>query len=227
MLEQTAGVDLPSLSSVVPKAHAFVRTSRLTAAELIYSPSQIALACFSLADRSLVDTWLGVKEEKVEEVEKKRGGNKEEGGRLEREALVKVLEEIGEMIMEAQRNPVDKARVKDVDMRLKWARNPEKDPKSALCVFPSLAPPFLPQFPDGILRLLQVQEAESGGRSSEGSEGKGESGQASRQQRRERFRLNEPPPRFPMPLCIAPLFVPCCMDSFLFSQHSNETSCVL
>jgi hypothetical protein len=187
---QTAGVDLPSLSSAVPKAHSYVRTSRLTAAELIYSPSQIALASFRLADPSLVDKWLGVKEEKVEEVKRKRGteGGAAEGEELEREALVEVLEEIGEMITEAQKNPVDKARVKDVDMRLKWARNPEKDPKSALfVVFPFPLSLSGLTFP---LPLTQVQEAQSGGDCGEGGEGAGEGGEASCRGRWERFRLN-------------------------------------
>lgn len=38
------------------------------------------------------------------------------------------------MIQNAIKNPVAKEAVKAVDQRLKWARNPEKDPNSALCV---------------------------------------------------------------------------------------------
>lgn len=43
-----------------------------------------------------------------------------------------LLVEIGEVILTAKETPVDKAKVTEVDKRLRWARNPEKDPKSAL-----------------------------------------------------------------------------------------------
>ncbi|GAA6032556.1 hypothetical protein JCM8097_004814 [Rhodosporidiobolus ruineniae] len=129
-MQASASADLSALTAATPKAASFVRSSRLTPAELIYSPSQIALACFRLADPSLVDAWLGVKESKS--VPAAPGGEKDEGGKLEHEGLIRVLEEIGAMVTEAQKNPVDKAKVKEIDMRLRWARNPEKDPKSAL-----------------------------------------------------------------------------------------------
>jgi cyclin H len=51
---------------------------------------------------------------------------------LEKEKVVDLLVEIGEVILTAKENPVDKAKVTEVDKRLRWARNPEKDPKSAL-----------------------------------------------------------------------------------------------
>ncbi|GAA5854174.1 hypothetical protein JCM8547_008254, partial [Rhodosporidiobolus lusitaniae] len=131
---QTTGASLPALSAALPKAHSFIRSSRLTSAELLYSPSQIALACFRLADASLVNSWLSSKSSRADAAAEKRGGwtEEEEKERLRDEGLGQVLEEIGEMVLEAQRNPVDRAKATDVDRRLKLARNPEKDPKSAL-----------------------------------------------------------------------------------------------
>lgn len=61
------------------------------------------------------------------------GKKREEDMQLD--ALVRVLEGIGE-IVEGCGNKVDVEVVREVDKRLRWARNPEKDPKSALSVVP-------------------------------------------------------------------------------------------
>ncbi|BGP16969.1 hypothetical protein JCM10213_007415 [Rhodosporidiobolus nylandii] len=131
---QAAGVDLATLTAAAPKAHALVRASRLTSVEFIYTPAQIALACFRLAEPSLADKWLGAKEERLEKGKGKEG--EDAGGtsqeQLEREALLMLLDELQVVVSEAQKNPVDKKRAADVDKRLKLARNPEKDPNSAL-----------------------------------------------------------------------------------------------
>ncbi|GAA6002893.1 hypothetical protein JCM10207_001885 [Rhodosporidiobolus poonsookiae] len=142
---QTAGVDLPLLSAAAPKAHAFVRASRLTSAEFVYSPAQIALACFRLADAALAEQWLGVKEARLGEASAGAGGKgkaapvegDEEAGadkpvELPHEAVLRLLDGLQATVQEAKTNPVDKAKVTEVDKRLKWARNPEKDPKSAV-----------------------------------------------------------------------------------------------
>jgi len=112
-----------------------------------------------LADRSAVETWLKAKSNGASEQKKERearsgsasAGKKEEdageggaraGGedkdgepaQLEEDVLLQLLDEVQGMIQEQQRSTVDKDKVREVDRRLKWARNPEKDPKSALCV---------------------------------------------------------------------------------------------
>lgn len=51
---------------------------------------------------------------------------------MDADELVRCLEEIVAMIQWVVANPVKKEVVKGVDQRLKWARNPEKDPNSAL-----------------------------------------------------------------------------------------------
>ena len=56
----------------------------------------------------------------------------EEEEELEQNELGPVLDQVQSMIEDGQKNPVEKARVKEVDLRLRWARNPEKDPNSAL-----------------------------------------------------------------------------------------------
>ncbi|GAA5967467.1 hypothetical protein JCM21900_004843 [Sporobolomyces salmonicolor] len=121
---QADNLDLPTLAAAAPKAHSFVRGSRQTPAELIYTPSQIAAACLRLADPSLVDTWLRAKTE--------HAAAKKQTGAEEGEVMIQLLDQIGEMVLEVQRTPLDKAKVKDADRRLRWASNPEKDPKSAL-----------------------------------------------------------------------------------------------
>lgn len=45
-----------------------------------------------------------------------------------------MLDAVEATVVHGQKHPVDKARVKEVDLRLRWARNPEKDPNSALYV---------------------------------------------------------------------------------------------
>ncbi|GAA5889368.1 hypothetical protein JCM5296_006342 [Sporobolomyces johnsonii] len=127
---QADHVDLPTLTTAAPKAHSFVRASRQTLAELIYTPSQIATACLRLADSSLIDAWLKAKETAA--AKKQKRGDEGERALVEAEVMRKLLDEVGEMVLEVQRNPLDKAKVKDADRRLRWASNPEKDPKSAL-----------------------------------------------------------------------------------------------
>ncbi|TNY19432.1 cyclin-like protein [Rhodotorula diobovata] len=147
---QTTSVPSPSLASALPRAQAFLRAARLSPAELVYAPSQIALACMRLADREAVETWLEEKLRAGAAVprEGRDGGGegrKEEGGeggapgreegepaQLAQEELLRLLDEVQAMIQEQQRSTVDKNKVREVDRRLKWARNPEKDPKSAL-----------------------------------------------------------------------------------------------
>ncbi|GAA5977908.1 hypothetical protein JCM11641_004326 [Rhodosporidiobolus odoratus] len=139
---QAADVDLSALSAAAPKAHSYVRSSRLTSAEFLYTPAQISLACFRLADSALAEKWLGVKEERLDEAIKKQEGKTGAGGsdagsgdkaeQLQHDALLRLLDEIQEMVSDAQKNPVDKQSVVEVDKRLKLARNPEKDPNSAL-----------------------------------------------------------------------------------------------
>ena len=50
-------VSLEKLQETYQSAVKHVRTSRLTDAELVYTPSQIALAAFSMASADLAASW--------------------------------------------------------------------------------------------------------------------------------------------------------------------------
>ncbi|BGP56168.1 hypothetical protein JCM8202_005936 [Rhodotorula sphaerocarpa] len=137
---QSAGPDASSIAAALPKAQSYCRFSRLTSAELVYTPSQIALACFRLADPALVEQWLAAKESRKRdqpaEIEHtgadKGAGQRAREAELERAEVGRVLDAVEATVVHGQKHPVDKARVKEVDLRLRWARNPEKDPNSAL-----------------------------------------------------------------------------------------------
>ena len=125
-ISQTANIPSATIDAAWTRAKALIRVSRLTDAEFIYTPSQIALAAFRLADATAVDNWLGLKEPRSGAVE---------GEKMEHDALRECLIEIGELMLEAERKGVDTEAVREVDVRLRWARNPEKDPKSAMSVY--------------------------------------------------------------------------------------------
>ena len=88
-------------------ALARVRASRLTDVELIYTPSQIALAAFSLVAPDAATRWIAMK-------------NMSESATLQG-----VLEEIQSVIAQ-QGHPPDVESVREVDRRLKLCKNPEK-----------------------------------------------------------------------------------------------------
>ena len=120
------GVEPASIVPAISKSQSYLRSSRHTSAELIYSPSQIALSCLFLVSPALVEAYLSAKESKA--------GQGKKASVLERKDMLRLLQEIGDTITHSQKNPIEKEKVKDVDKRLKWARNPEKDPSSALYV---------------------------------------------------------------------------------------------
>jgi cyclin H len=82
----------------------YVRASRLTDAELLYPPSQIALACVGLVEPDLANRWAQSKSS---------------------EAVLVVLESIKAIISEESVLP-DVETVREVDRRLKLCKNPEK-----------------------------------------------------------------------------------------------------
>ncbi|KAJ2918999.1 hypothetical protein MD484_g1401, partial [Candolleomyces efflorescens] len=90
-------------------ALAHVRASRLTDAELVYSPPQIALAAFSLAAPEIASRWL-VSKNSDEHIMKPN-----------------VIEEIKTLIL-SQGHPPEIDAVREVDRRLKLCKNPEKVP---------------------------------------------------------------------------------------------------
>ncbi|EMD41772.1 hypothetical protein CERSUDRAFT_128886 [Gelatoporia subvermispora B] len=85
-----------------------VRASRLTDAELVYAPSQIALACLSLASPPLAVAWARSKFPAIPDP-----------------PVLAVLEPIKDMILK-DGSPPEVEAVREVDRRLKLCKNPEK-----------------------------------------------------------------------------------------------------
>ncbi|KAH9486787.1 Cyclin mcs2 [Psilocybe cubensis] len=108
-------LDIQNLPSVTEKlqpelydtALGHIRASRLTDAELIYTPSQIALAAFSLTLPDITSEWIASK-------------TPSDSWRL-----TKSINEIKEMIT-SQGHPPNIESVREVDRRLKICKNPEK-----------------------------------------------------------------------------------------------------
>ncbi|KAI0724426.1 cyclin-like protein [Cerioporus squamosus] len=103
-------VSIEELSKVYEMAHDHVRAARLTDAEFIYTPSQIALACFSLASPALASAWARAKFPSSPHT-----------------PALDVLEPIKEIIYR-DGSPPDVEAVREVDRRLRLCKNPEKIP---------------------------------------------------------------------------------------------------
>ncbi len=86
----------------------YVRAARLTDAEFVYTPSQIALTCFSLASPTLASAWTHAKFPSSPHP-----------------PVLDVLEPIKAMILGDGSSP-DVEAVREVDRRLRLCKNPEK-----------------------------------------------------------------------------------------------------
>ncbi|KAG8927870.1 hypothetical protein FRC01_006786 [Tulasnella sp. 417] len=84
-----------------------VRASRMTDAELIFTPSQIALACLHSVSPALAEQWVDLKSPNSAD------------------AVMETVSRIQEII-DTQSAPPDLVMVKDIDRRLKICTNPEK-----------------------------------------------------------------------------------------------------
>ncbi|KAF9270365.1 cyclin-like protein [Marasmius fiardii PR-910] len=99
----------PNYSSAI----SYVRASRLTDAELVYTPSQIALACLYMTNRDLALKWLRFKEAKLRS-DADHSPN-----------IVGSIETVTNLITNHGHAP-DVEAVREVDRRLKLCKNPEK-----------------------------------------------------------------------------------------------------
>ncbi|TFK57308.1 cyclin-like protein [Heliocybe sulcata] len=93
-----------SIAEIYNSAKIHVRAARLTDAELIYTPSQIALAAFSLASPNIAALWTHAKSS---------------------DSILQIIEPLKQMILQDSRAP-DVETVRDIDRRLKLCKNPEK-----------------------------------------------------------------------------------------------------
>ncbi|KAA1117486.1 hypothetical protein PGT21_008953 [Puccinia graminis f. sp. tritici] len=121
---------LEQLSQAWPEVCALLRTGRLTDAELLWTPSQIACAAWWVADRMVTKAWLKAKADRLQPSSNQSSTYIPSS--LGFDPLTQYLQTLSELLIQAQRKPIDKDRVTAVDRRLRFCRNPEKDPNSAL-----------------------------------------------------------------------------------------------
>ena len=98
--------------SVYDSAMDHIRAARLTDAELIYTPSQVALAALSMAAPTLASQWMESKASKAAD-------------KLSVDDLKTTVNQIQALIREFGHAP-DVESVREVDRRLKLCKNPER-----------------------------------------------------------------------------------------------------
>lgn len=98
-----------------------VRASRLTDVELIYTPSQIALACFSLASPSLASAWARSKYGSPNS----SPSPPESPSPTSEVVVLELLEPIKAAVSHEGTIPEVEV-VREIDRRLKLCKNPEK-----------------------------------------------------------------------------------------------------
>ncbi|KAF9068081.1 cyclin-like protein, partial [Rhodocollybia butyracea] len=119
-LSDTPSDSTRSQNALYDAAIVHVRAARLTDAEFIYTPSQIALACVSLIEPELILAWLASKE--AISIPENRP---DVPPRPSAAALSEPLEAIRSMIANTGKVPNVEA-VREVDRRLRTCKNPEK-----------------------------------------------------------------------------------------------------
>lgn len=122
-----------------PQVLAAILGLRTSDAEFIFTPSQLALACFHQVDPILTKQWIQSKMQ-LSESSKLRKHEQQTGDQSGEDASVdldptslvtQVVDPIAAHIA-ASKQAVDRNAVVDIDKRLKYCTNPEKDPNSAL-----------------------------------------------------------------------------------------------
>ncbi len=116
-------VSIERIQKAFPAALEHLQASRLSDSEFLFTPSQIGLACFHLADAPLIDDFLSWRYESDTSIYG-----------IEKDRLVGILSEVEEVVREVGTGEVDLKKVKEVDKRLRGCTNPEKIPGTALCV---------------------------------------------------------------------------------------------
>ncbi|EKM60956.1 uncharacterized protein PHACADRAFT_84769 [Phanerochaete carnosa HHB-10118-sp] len=109
-IQTLSDIPLDDLSKAYDGALTSIRASRFTDAEFIYTPSQIALACLSIASPALASAWLRSK-----------------SGQGSDDAISAMLEPLKAMVL-SQGSLPDVEAVREVDRRLRLCKNPEKIP---------------------------------------------------------------------------------------------------
>ncbi|WVO16712.1 hypothetical protein L204_104393 [Cryptococcus depauperatus] len=155
-LELQDQLDPPAemILKALPIALNYLSTSYLTDAELIFTPSQISLACWRMADKMLVESFLeqryttafsntGIPNGMTDDKSSEKDDGEDEGTLndsyqyplygLTRSRLLEILDQIQEMISSTE-GDIDLKKVKEIDKRLRQCANPEKIPGTALYI---------------------------------------------------------------------------------------------
>ncbi|KAJ3554699.1 hypothetical protein NM688_g2974 [Phlebia brevispora] len=118
-IQSLPDISMEELRKAYETALTHVRASRLTDAEFIYTPSQIALACLSLAAPQIATAWATFKQDFAQSSPSSTPSAQPDSG------LAAVLEFIKTMIL-TNGSPPNVEAVREVDRRLKICKNPEK-----------------------------------------------------------------------------------------------------
>ncbi|KNZ45519.1 hypothetical protein VP01_802g4 [Puccinia sorghi] len=133
---QAGSVGTDRLGQVWPEVCALLRAARLTDLEFLWTPSQIACAAWWTADREVTEVWLKSKANRVASTSSSSDASTANQDLLPTtlglDPLLRHLQDLSQILIHAQHKPIDKDRVTAVDRRLRFCRNPEKDPNSAL-----------------------------------------------------------------------------------------------
>lgn len=124
---QTTPDSITAVQNSLPTALQNMYASRGTDAEFLFAPSQVALACWRLAARELVDAYL------VEQYAEAEATGAPTPYGAPREDLLRIISDV-EDIVRAGTGDLDLKKVKEVDKRLKACTNPEKIPGTALYI---------------------------------------------------------------------------------------------
>ncbi|POV93953.1 hypothetical protein PSTT_17107 [Puccinia striiformis] len=118
-LQGQAGIN--QLTQAWPEVCGLLRAGRLTDLEFLWTPSQIACAAWWIVDKPIIEIWLKLKSDRLLTTPP-----------LTLNPLIDHLDSISQNLNNAKLKPIDKDRVTAVDRRLRFCRNPEKDPNSNL-----------------------------------------------------------------------------------------------
>lgn len=123
-------IPIDRLNQAWPHVSALLRVARITDLEFLWTPSQIGAAAWWIVDRDATESWLKLKADRASNPPTQNRILDDQKLGIDR--LIHDLESISRVILDAQDRPIDKDRVTAVDRRLRFCRNPEKDPNSAL-----------------------------------------------------------------------------------------------
>lgn len=136
ILLQTLLADQSAIDHLVevtyPRAHSTILSLRITDAEFLYTPSQIALAAFHTVDPALTEKWLETKLELSTKSAIRKPPADEHTPSMQSVLgdIVNPIVALAEAAKAGKLTDIEKVRA--VDRRLRFCKNPEKDPNSSL-----------------------------------------------------------------------------------------------